>query len=611
MNGMKTRGAAILCLCLTASLAALPQAVAAAAPVSASLAAMTRRPGGAGVVVTMRPVDTEGGETATMRRRRTRQRRVLSAIGAGEFRLRHRFSSVAAFSGRVSERGLEALSRHPDVLRIDADLEGRGALANTVPQIRADRVQARGVTGEGTVIAVLDAGIEADHPDLRDALIHEECFCSELDNGLNVRPSCCPDGASRASGPGSAATQSHHGLHVAGIALSRGAVSSVGVAPGAKLVAVRVVDDETRGVLSDWLAALDWIAAERPDVRVVNMSLTSLRLFIGDCVAGCEVDEICGINRLFAAVIDRLRRRGTLVFVASGNQSQSGALGSPACVPGAVAVGAVDGDDEVASFSNSGLHLDLLAPGVDTISSGLNGGLSLLCDTIGGEQVCGGTSMATPHAAGAAALLFSARPGASATQVEKALRDTGVPIFDRRNGRTFPRIEAFAALRSITSNLELEPGGGSAATDCLLEWNFIPPDIVRRGSRPTAVCRDNDPLCDIDFELGQCTFYFSVCFNVRDPLLRSCDATEVLQSYTVGTPSLTASPGSVERQNAARMEFAIPPFPLDRIDVCTAPVSFVVPRTLESGDGLGHIRMTVRADTRSDYDRFTLRCLAP
>jgi len=599
-----TRAAA----CLVLLLAAAP---AAAVTVGSGLKQRLEQGGRAEVVVTLRRAAPASDDGAAVRQRRVRLDALLPGLRAAGVVPRHRYETIDAFSARINRSGLEALVRHPDVLRVDMDAEGAAALDRSVPLIRADRVQARGLRGEEVVVAVLDTGVEASHPDLSGALIDEECFCSEsCPSILDCRAACCPNGGARQSGPGSAVTQHPHGMNSAGILLSRGVVSGVGVAPAAKLVAVRVLDDATRGLLSDWLAALDWIAANRPDVRVVNMSLSSFRLFAGDCSVSCGDDEICGINQLFADVVDRLRRRGTLVFAASGNQSRPNLLGSPACVPGVVAVGAVDDSDEIAFFSNAGSRLALLAPGVNVISPGLAGGLSLLCGEIDGVRVCGGTSIATPHAAGAAALLFSAQPAASADVVESALRETGVRIFDARSGRTYPRVDAFAALRRLTETLPLEPAGSSATTDCLLEWNFFPPDIVRRGPRPVAECRDGDPICDADNRSGQCTFLFSLCLNNHEPLLRHCATDEPVRAIDLYTPSPTAAPGSLERVNADQIRAVLPPLPLARPDACTTFAAFVV-RRAAGGEGVARIRMSARTDTRRDSDRFGLRCLPP
>jgi hypothetical protein len=570
--------------------------------------------GVANVIVALRsatPADLSG-----------RQDAVLSAVPNDAMQVYHRFESVAGFSASLTADGLRALAKHPDVAWVAADLPGEGALGMSVPRIRADRVHARFATGRNVTIAVIDSGVEADHPDLVDALVHEECFCRgtcEQGGGIFCRPDCCPDGSARASGPGSAAAGHPHGTHVSGIAVSRGRISGRGTAPEAKLVAIRVLDESNSGLVSDWLAALDWIAVHRPDVRVVNMSLATFRVFGGDCAAQCEMDclpqngcdpeTVCGVNRMLADVVARLRRRGTLVVAAAGNQSEDSALSVPACVTGVVAVGALTTDDRVAFFSNGGPQIDILAPGVDVVSDGLNGSLSLFCGQVGGQRVCGGTSTAAPHVAGTAALLASARPGASAGQIEAAMIDTGLPVFDPRNGRTTPRLDARAAFAEMTRTLEIDPGGGSGAADCLVAWNFRPPDIVRRSRHPVATCRDGDAVCDADGIVGQCTFGLSLCFNVRDPLLPFCASDEPILRVELRSPSPLAPPGSLERNNANNIASKLPPFPVTARDLCTETIPIVVPRNIQAGTT--SIRLSASTASRSDSDQFILRCEAP
>ncbi len=521
--------------------------------------------------------------------------------------VRHCYESVAGFSARLTAPGLAALADHPDVQWIAADIGGGGALEESVPRIGADRVHRRFVTGGDVVVAVLDSGVEASHPDIAGAVIHEECFCSGSCPGLLCEPACCPDGGARASGPGSAAPGHPHGTNITGILLSRGNVAGTGVAPATQVVAVRVLDAANSGLVSDWLAALDWIAVHRRDVRIVNMSLASFRVFSGDCVAkceeecraedGCDADAACGLNRMIGDVVATLRRRGTIVVAAAGNQLRSNRISTPACVPGVLAVGATNRDDSVADFSNAGVELDLLAPGVDVISSGVDGELSLLCSDIGGERICGGTSMAAPHVSGTAALLASARPSASAEQIEAAMIETGVPIVDERSGRTYPRIDALAAFRALTRVRQIEPAGGSGQSDCLLGWNFIPPDIVRRSATPVAACSDG-AFCDADDTTGQCTFLLSLCFNVRDPLLPFCATGEAIASV-----QLPAAKSVIEKANADAIRAALPPTPLRGADLCTRPIPLSVPV-----ERVTSVRLQTRTATRTDEDAFVLRC---
>lgn len=559
--------------------------LAAAATVGADLLARAQREGEVAVLVETRP---EVGRGAA-----------LTAAPPAGVRVGHAYRTAHGFAARVTAAGLAALAARPDVVAVELDGVGTTALDHTARQVRADRVRARGVDGAGVVIAVIDTGVDAAHPDVADALLHEECFCRGGSVGGTVRAACCPDGAARQSGSGSAASADPHGPHVAGIAVSRGRMAPRGVAPGAGLVAVRVLDERNRGFFSDWIAALDWIASERPDVRVVNMSLVSERDFAGDCERGCSGQTGCTTNRLFAEVIDRLWARGTLVFAASGNDGRSNAMSAPACVSHAVSVGAVDASDAVARFTNRSATLDLLAPGVDVLSDGLAGGLARLS----------GTSMAAPHAAGAAALLLSARPGLSAEQVLALLADRGVAIADGARHR--PRIDAFAALRGAMRAPELVRGGGSRATDCLLELSVIPPEAVSTSAHALATCVDNDPLCDLDDEPGRCTFAVSVCANMRDPLLRQCRTDEPLEQFAILAPPVDAPSGSVDRVNVDNLAFALPDFPFVGANVCSEAVPFVVERPRADAPGTGEIRMRLSTATRPDYDRVRFRCEPP
>lgn len=582
---------------VTALCAVLLAGAADGALVSPAVRARAAADGSVAVVVALRDAGRAAGARAAMLRRRDA---LLARLEPGALTVEHAYVTVPGFAGRVTAQGLARLAADPDVLQIDLDTLGTVAIDDGVAHVRADRVHRRGVSGAGTTIAVIDTGVEADHPDIIDALVHEECFCSAgVVDGVR-RPDCCPDGSARASGPGSAASVDAHGPHVAGIAVSRGRVAPPGMAPGALLVAVRVLDEDNFGFVSDWIAALDWILAERPDVRIVNMSLVSTAVYNGDCGRNCGGQNGCAANMMLADVIGQLRQRGTLVFAASGNDARARAMTSPACVSQAVAVGAVDAADVVPRFSNASGEIDLLAPGVDILS-----------DDLGGEQgVMSGTSMASPHAAGAAALIMAARPGLTADAVEELLLGSGQVLTDRRTGRRTPRLDAFAALRQAMRGAELERGSGSRATDCLLEWNVVPPSIVRRYGWPLAECRDNDPSCDADGELGRCTFVYSPCFNMHDPLLRQCAVDEPLHSFTVASPPIDAPAGSLDRINVDYFASALPDFPFAGADTCSAPVPFIVARRA-GGDGVGHLRVGVASETRRDYDHIIFRCLRP
>lgn len=353
--------------------------------------------------------------------------RVLARAAGPGLTVTRRFRHVPAVAARVTAAGVARLRQDAAVRAIDVDPVGHGELAVSVPQIHADVLhQTYGLSGAGVTVAVIDSGIDRDHPDLADALVDEQCFCS-------YGGPCCPNGATTQSGPGAAEDDHGHGTHVTGILAGRGIVTSTGVAPGASVVAVKVLNATNGGQVSDWIAALDWVIDVHPEVRAVNMSLCASPVSASAC------DNLSAANMAMASAIATLTAAGTRVFAASCNAGLADEIGSPGCIRDAVAVGAVDSGDAIAAFSNSSEELDLLAPGVGIVASWIGGGVAALS----------GTSMATPHAAGVAALLHEARPGLTSTALLQALVATGTPITDARTGRVRPRLDAEAAYSKL------------------------------------------------------------------------------------------------------------------------------------------------------------------
>ena len=360
------------------------------------------------------------------------------------FRPTARWDAVAGVPGVVTAEGLAALARESSVLRVDLDLGGRGADAESLPLVHGDAAHAAGFTGAGVTVAVVDSGVDRTHPDLAPALQGEQCF---------VTPNGCPNGTAEQAGAGSGADDHGHGTNVTGIVLGRGGVAPIGVAPAAGFVAVKVLDrnNEFR-TISQVISALNWIALNRPDVRVVNMSLGTFALFQGAC------DNANAGTIALASVVGTLRARGVTLFASAGNEASPNAIAAPACLSGVVAVGAVyDADvgpvsveglcsdavtsaDKIACFSNSSSQLDLLAPGAFILSTGRAGGTSTFA----------GTSQASPHAAGAAALLLQQTPTLTPDAVESALESSGLLLTDARNGLARPRLDISAALRLTT-----------------------------------------------------------------------------------------------------------------------------------------------------------------
>lgn len=416
-------------------------ALADASVVGRSLQLKLAREGEARVIVAFRP--RQGSPAVQAIRQRVLGR--LEPVKG--FRPTAAWKTVPAIAATVTSDTLARLARDPEVLRIDLDEGGRGGDAESLPLIRGDAAHAAGFTGRGVTVAVLDTGIDRAHPDLADAITGEQCF---------VTPNGCPNRASQQAGAGSATDAHGHGTNVAGIVTSNGTVAPIGVAPDASIVAVRVMDrDNGFQTISQIVSGLDWIAVNRPDVRVVNMSLGTFQRFAGNC-DGANAGTVA-----LASAVAALRARGVTVFASSLNDAQPASMTAPACLSGVIAVGAVydsalgpitypnicvdhvTAADRVTCFSNGGSELDLLAPGALIASTGRGGGVSTFA----------GTSQASPHAAGAAALLLQRDANLTPDSIESTLETTGVPITDARNGRTTPRIDLAAALQAPVPEL--------------------------------------------------------------------------------------------------------------------------------------------------------------
>lgn len=270
------------------------------------------------------------------------------------------------------------------------------ALDQSVPQVGAPAAWAAGFDGEGAAVAVVDSGIDATHPDLAGKVVGAANFTDEANGDL-----------------------SGHGTHVASTLAGTGAASggaNRGVAPGADLLDAKVCNGNGDCLTSDIIAGMEWAAQQGADV--VNMSLGGL--------------DSAGVDPLEQAVNTLTADHDTLFVIAAGNNGQDRSLNSPSTADAALAVGAVDGSDALASFSSRGPRLgdsaikpDITAPGVDiTAARSSTGRLGFP----GQDYVdLDGTSMATPHVAGAAAILAQRRPGWSAADLKAALMGSADP----------------------------------------------------------------------------------------------------------------------------------------------------------------------------------------
>lgn len=343
-----------------------------------------------------------------------------------------------AFAAEIDETDLERLENDPRVRAISIDRGGRSALMESVPLVGANLVHAQGFDGRGVTVAVLDSGIDTSGLDFAGRVVAQQCFCDNLDGS-----GCCPNGDSIQSGANAARDDNGHGTHVSGIVAGDGATAPRGVAPRARIVAVKVLDHN--GAFRSFtqvFRALEWIASERPDVKVINMSFGSWGVFApADC-------DSAAIALGMQDVIAQLRRRGVLITASSGNQSSVDGTTLPACMTDVIGVGATSKvNDQMEGFTNSSATLDLVAPGAVITATGRGGGFTTMS----------GTSMAAPHIAGALALMHQVSGGTlTAEQAESILKSTGRPVTDPRNGLAFRRLDVVAAI-AATPHTPLPP----------------------------------------------------------------------------------------------------------------------------------------------------------
>ncbi|GGS55400.1 hypothetical protein GCM10010253_32390 [Streptomyces badius] len=286
--------------------------------------------------------------------------------------------------------------------RVWLDGVRQASLDKSVPQIGAPAAWKAGFTGKGVKIAVLDTGTDSSHPDLKGQILAEKNFSAAKDTKDRVG----------------------HGTHVASIAAGTGAKSGgtfKGVAPDAKLLSGKVLDDDGYGEDSGILAGMEWAVAQGADI--VNLSL-----------GGPDTPEV---DPLEAAVDKLSAETGVLFAIAAGNEGDgAGTVGSPGSADAALTVGAVDDKDKLADFSSRGPRIgdgaikpDVTAPGVDTTAAIPPG--SLIAQEVGeepaGYATISGTSMATPHVAGAAALLKQQHPDWKFSELKGALTASTKP----------------------------------------------------------------------------------------------------------------------------------------------------------------------------------------
>ncbi|MFI7068140.1 S8 family serine peptidase [Kribbella sp. NPDC050124] len=324
--------------------------------------------------------------------------------------------ALHGYSAQLTARAATRIAADPRVASIHPDRVVTSAaqpLPTGIDRVDAEASPTAGIDGVDTRVdvdvAVIDTGVDLRHPDLN--VVRAKNCSSE--RGSN--------------------DQNGHGTHVAGIvgALDNN-VGVTGVAPGARIWSVRVLKADGSGLFSDVICGIDFVTANASRIEVANMSLGG---FADDSTCGTGVDvlheAICtsvasGVTYVVAAgnnygdagnIVPATYDEVITVSALADFDGRPGGLGGPTC--------AYDVDDTLADFSNTGTDIDLIAPGLCIHSTWNNGGYNTIS----------GTSMASPHAAGAAALYLANHPGSSPTTVKSALQAAGTTDWNNIDDR--------------------------------------------------------------------------------------------------------------------------------------------------------------------------------
>lgn len=368
----------------------------------------------------------------------------------------YQFKHIPYISTTVNLDSLNVLQSSLMVASIMQDVAVPPLLYQSNSIIGADKVWSEsfedvGYTGAGQQIVILDTGVDKNHSFLAGKIVSEACYSSTVPSESST--SLCPGGVQESTETDSglpcpsSIAGCDHGTHVAGIAAG-GTFLYVGneyhgVAPDAQIIPMKVFSQFNNpsscffqapcvlSYTSDQMKALERVFDLSQDQ---GMNIASVNMSLG----GDRFNSACDDQPL-KPLIDQLRSVGIATVIASGNNGFSDSISAPACISSAISVGSTTKSDSVSSFSNSAGILDLLAPGGSIISSVLN-------DQFAAKS---GTSMATPHVAGAWALAKEKVPDATVQETLDILKSTGVQIQDNRNGIAFSRIQLDQAVHVI------------------------------------------------------------------------------------------------------------------------------------------------------------------
>ncbi len=333
----------------------------------------------------------------------------------------------------IPDNIVERVKNLPYVKNVFPDKKIRICIDESVPMIRADEVWeltdglGRNITGEGISIAIIDTGIDYNHPDLKDNYVDGFDFVNNDNDPMD---------------------DNGHGTHCAGIALGTGNHSGgvyVGTSPNAQLYAYKVLDDEGEGYESWFIQGIE--KAQDPN----GDGNTSDHIDIISISAGNPSGYP---DDLLSITVDNAVESGIVVVAAAGNNGNEGygTVNSPGCARKSICVGAIYKDNTIFGRSSRGptsigtLKPDVVAPGCYIVSA-LASGTSFGYDIIDNYYThADGTSMACPHVAGVAALLLQAHPDWTPDEIKMAIRNTAADVGYNHRTQGYGRVDAYDAV---------------------------------------------------------------------------------------------------------------------------------------------------------------------
>ncbi|MBL6883306.1 MAG: S8 family serine peptidase [Candidatus Thalassarchaeum sp.] len=329
------------------------------------------------------------------------------------FEVQFRYWLIDSIAGKVNINLIPQIVELPGVVFVE--LDGRLEIQmNDVNEVHDVNLvwQETGYTGAGSVVAIIDTGIDSDHVGLDDIddsnytndskviAFYDAVNTPELTNGTEIK----------------AYDDQGHGTHCAGITAGTGApdFQYIGVAPKAQLVGVKVLDSGGSGSFATVMAGMEWTVEKR---HVFNIRAASMSLGGPGAIEWTSSEEE-SVNRMG----NEMMREGVALFIAAGNSAFSAQIGTPGSAEDVITVGALDKNTAIAVYSSQGpTEEGRVKPNIAFVGSSV---MAPDFNTGDGYTSKSGTSMATPGAAGLAALMYQANPDLSPFDIRNIMQET-------------------------------------------------------------------------------------------------------------------------------------------------------------------------------------------